>query len=45
MVFVKREICKCNVCGHEWLPRNDDTPLRCGGCKSPYWNRKKKVVG
>jgi len=37
--------CKCNVCGHVWLPRNrEEVPIRCAalGCKTPYWNRPQK---
>ena len=31
---------KCTRCGHEWSSK-DETPLRCAGCKTPYWNREK----
>ena len=31
----------CGQCGHEWQSRDDAKPLRCGKCKSPYWDRKK----
>ena len=37
-----RKIWKCSRRGHEWLSRNKEKPLRCAGCKSPYWNRKPK---
>jgi len=30
----------CNVCGHEWQSEAGK-PLRCAGCKSPYWDRPK----
>lgn len=40
MATVSRDVCKCNVCKHEWLPRKDEKPLRCASCKSPYWDRK-----
>jgi len=26
-------------CGHEWLPRSEDTPRVCPKCKSPYWDK------
>lgn len=31
--------CKCGVCGHKWKPRKPGRPVRCGSCKSPYWDR------
>ena len=33
----KREILKCEICGHAWLPRNGCTPLRCPkqSCRQP----------
>lgn len=42
---VLRKVWKCDRCGHEWLSRNNDKPLRCAGCKSPYWDipRKKEI--
>jgi len=42
---------KCLRCNHDWHPRSNQVPLRCGECKSPYWNKppkkgtKKKVKG
>ena len=39
---------RCERCGHEWLPRQQDgpEPRVCPKCKSPYWNRPRqsKVV-
>jgi hypothetical protein len=32
--------CKCERCGHAWIAMKP--PLRCAGCKSPYWDRKPK---
>lgn len=29
---------KCCRCEHEWNPRKGVVPVRCGGCKTPYWN-------
>jgi hypothetical protein len=29
----------CLRCGHKWNPRNEQEPLRCAFCKSPYWNK------
>ncbi|MCD4740020.1 hypothetical protein K8R43_02370 [archaeon] len=33
---------RCERCGHEWKPRNEEEPRVCPKCKSPYWNRPKK---
>jgi DNA-directed RNA polymerase subunit RPC12/RpoP len=35
---------KCERCKHEWMPhKKNETPISCPKCKSPYWNRPKKV--
>lgn len=42
---------KCDVCGHEWISRkwnssDNELPIACAKCKSPYWNknsRKKSI--
>jgi hypothetical protein len=34
--------CVCNVCAHEWIPYNNQPPICCAGCKTPYWNSEKK---
>lgn len=35
---------KCYRCGHEWLSRNSkEKPAVCPNCKSPYWDRPKRV--
>ena len=34
-----KPVWKCDVCDHEWLSRNDNMPLRCACCKTPYWNK------
>ena len=31
----------CLRCGHQWESVKDH-PLRCGKCKSPYWDKLKK---
>jgi len=38
MAIVKIEACKCNICGHVWLPREPD-PVCCAKCKNPRWNK------
>jgi len=30
---------ECLRCGHKWSPKNDEVPLRCAFCKSPYWKK------
>ena len=36
----------CKRCGHEWIRRNfDKLPGTCPRCKSPYWNKERKVQG
>jgi len=42
MGSVTRKVWKCDRCGNEWLSRDNKKPLRCGSCKSPYWNIPKK---
>lgn len=32
----------CLRCGHKWVPRQADVRI-CPKCKSPYWNKPKKV--
>lgn len=32
----------CKRCGHTWCPRQSEVRL-CPKCKSPYWDRAKKV--
>lgn len=34
------EIKHCCRCGKDWCFRGDGRPLRCGKCKSPYWDRQ-----
>jgi len=37
---------RCDRCGHEWIPRgeSDQEPRVCPKCKSPYWDRPRKVT-
>ena len=34
---------RCSRCGHEWIPRIDQYPTLCPKCKSPYWDKPKKI--
>jgi hypothetical protein len=37
---------KCERCGYEWKPRKKKEEIRiCPKCKSPYWNRARRVSG
>jgi hypothetical protein len=36
---------KCERCDHQWLPRDPtSTPRVCPKCKSPYWDRARRVI-
>ncbi len=35
------EIKNCKRCGKSWCYRGSGRPLRCGKCKSPYWDKEK----
>ncbi len=37
MSWVKRLICHCDICGHEWIP-TVPKPTHCAKCKSRLWN-------
>ena len=44
IIEIKRKGFKCERCGHEWIPHNmEKTPTVCPKCKSPYWNKPKKI--
>lgn len=32
---------KCKRCGHEWAGKTEK-PLRCGKCKTPYWDKERQ---
>lgn len=35
---------QCERCKHIWLPRTkDEIPTICPKCKSPYWNKPRKI--
>jgi hypothetical protein len=35
----------CTRCGHKWYPRTPERPRVCPKCKSPYWDKPRKVKG
>jgi predicted Zn-ribbon and HTH transcriptional regulator len=44
-IKIRRKIvCECSRCGYQWQPKNEINKIEtCAKCRSPYWNRKKKV--
>lgn len=34
---------RCHRCGKAWWPRTLSKPARCPGCKSPYWDRPRRM--
>ncbi len=34
---------KCKRCPHKWYQRTPKKPVSCPKCKSPYWNRERRV--
>src|SRR5262245_13005491 len=41
---VKVDAWRCERCGHIWVPRVTTVrPETCPRCKSPYWNRPRRV--
>jgi len=39
---VKLYIHHCKRCDSDWSSKSEN-PKRCGRCKSPYWDRERKV--
>lgn len=35
---------ECKRCLHKWIPRTFELPNVCPKCKSPYWNKERKVL-
>lgn len=36
---------RCERCGHDWVPREQEQePRVCPKCKSPYWNRPRRAL-
>ncbi len=42
-IIIKRIAYRCERCGHVWIPRGEETPRVCPKCKSPYWNKPRRV--
>jgi predicted Zn-ribbon and HTH transcriptional regulator len=41
---VKVYLYTCERCEYEWVPRIiEDEPRICPKCKSPYWNKPRRV--
>ena len=39
-------ICECNClrCGKKWRAHKAKPPMRCAGCRSPYWQTPRKLL-
>ena len=35
----------CQRCGKTWWPRQSTKPARCPRCKTPYWDRPRRIKG
>ncbi len=35
-------LCRCDKCGHTWVPRKADVPKMCPVCKRESWNEGSK---
>ncbi|MFN2543331.1 MAG: hypothetical protein ABR600_02000 [Actinomycetota bacterium] len=35
---------RCARCGHEWVPRKAEHPRVCPRCKSPFWDRERRLA-
>jgi hypothetical protein len=35
---------RCARCGHVWVPRKPEHPRVCPRCKSPFWDRERKLA-
>ena len=33
----------CQRCGKTWWPRQSTKPARCPRCKSPYWDKQRRI--
>jgi DNA-directed RNA polymerase subunit RPC12/RpoP len=33
----------CQRCSKKWWPRQPRRPVRCPGCKSPYWDKPRRL--
>ena len=52
MAIIQIKGYECERCNHKWCPKSinqknsDDVeiPIICPKCKSPYWNRPKKII-
>lgn len=40
---VRLQFLTCLRCLGKWIPRTE-APRRCPHCKSPYWNKPRKVA-
>ncbi len=45
MAYIKIDGFLCERCWHRWAPKqlNTPEPKNCPKCKSPYWNKPRRV--
>ena len=45
MAYIKINGFLCERCWHRWAPKQPNTPepKNCPKCKSPYWNKPRRV--
>lgn len=43
MAIIKILGYKCERCNHTWTPRDEEEPVVCPKCKSPYWNKPRII--
>jgi len=34
---------KCKRCGNEWFLRKPEEPKTCPKCRSPYWDKERRI--
>jgi len=48
MALIKLDGYRCERCSHVWVARGkrepDDLPIICPSCKSPYWNKPRRLA-
>lgn len=35
---------KCERCNYAWVPRTERKPLTCPKCRSPYWDKPRRLA-
>lgn len=42
-IILKKVAYRCERCGYVWIPRKQELPKVCPRCKSPYWDRPRRL--